>query len=70
MPSVTEIHPQPETIEYKGLSITVRHNPELNDFRYEFKISTTMRGKAPRRDAAIKRAKKDIDVLIGAASVA
>lgn len=54
-----------EQIEYRGHTIKLIHRTALNDYAYSIDVTTSIGGQAPRRDAAIAQARKDIDMLGG-----
>lgn len=63
--STTPLHPT--EIAYRGHTITLTHRQPTNDwlYRVEATITTTLSGALPRYEAALRRAKKDIDLLTG-----
>lgn len=55
-------------VEYKGHKITLTHRPKTNDWTYTITHTRTITLKhhAPRYEAALKMAKDEIDILLGA----
>jgi ribosomal protein S10 len=57
----------PTEVIYKGHKIVLTHRTKTNDWQYSFTHTRTitLSDKAPRYEAALTQAKKDIDVLLG-----
>lgn len=55
-------------VEYKGHKIILTHRPRTNDWTYSFTHTRTitLKNRAPRYETALKMAKHEIDILLGA----
>lgn len=63
--NVTQL--QPTTVTYKDHTIKLTHRPRINDWTYTVSHTRTitLSDHAPLYSAALRAAKRDIDVLLG-----